>query len=310
MSHARSRRGFTLIELLVVIAIIAILIALLVPAVQKVRAAADRARCQNNIKQLALACHSFHDAYAHWPRAGYTQNELSWHVYILPYIEQKSLYDQANLAPGGSFNGAPNNTGPGRNELALNNVPVFLCVSSLADKMQTGPNDNQNAPEIMNGVIAYTTHYYGILGPKGTNVATNTPYNVDPAGLAGYGGFSLQGMFQRSRDVRLRDVLDGTSNTLAIGEQSWVDANTGTRYRSWARGCDATPVCGTCRNIDLAINIPAIGIYMDQAMGSMHSFGANFAFADGAVNFISQDISMNVYRSLASRDGGESAVAP
>ena len=128
--------------------------------------------------------------------------------------------------------------------------------------------------------------------------------------MAGYGGFGLQGMFQRTRDVRLRDVLDGTSNTLAIGEQSWVDANTGTRYRSWARGCDATPFCATCRNIDLAINTPAIGIYMDQAMGSMHSGGANFAFADGAVSFISQDISMNVYRSLASRDGGETAVLP
>ncbi len=304
------RRAFTLIELLVVIAIIAILIALLVPAVQKVRDAAARSTCLNRIKQLGLACHTYHDAYKLWPRAGTltAKGQLSWHVLILPYIEQDALYQQANFSSG-SYCGGPNNRGPNRNELALNRIETFLCPSSMALHMQKGGNNFTIPNEVINGVDPYTTHYYGIMGPKGTNATSGSAYDVKNSSNE-HGGFAQQGMFQREKDVRLKDVADGTSNTLAIGEQSWFNDRTGTRYRSWARGCDDAPVCATCRNVNIAINTPGIAIFSDQAMGSMHAGGTHFALADGSAIFLLADISMNVYRALASRNGEESATLP
>src|SRR5881275_961349 len=101
MRHPRLHRtAFTLIELLVVIAIIGILIGLLLPAVQKVREAANRMRCANNLKQLGLGLHNFHGAYGAFPKAGKLSNELSWHVFILPFMEQEALYRQFSFATG------------------------------------------------------------------------------------------------------------------------------------------------------------------------------------------------------------------
>jgi prepilin-type processing-associated H-X9-DG protein len=299
--------------LLVVIAIIAILIGLLVPAVQKVREAADRASCQNNLKQIGLALHTFHDAYKGLPRAGKLSNELSWHVFILPFIEQDSLYRQFNLSPG-PFNGPPGNRGPRKNELGFTRIPIYLCPSSPTEKMFTGPPHHVNTPELVNGEPPYTTHYYGIMGPKGTNPATGQPYQWDNFGP--HGGFARQGMFRRDTDgpaggggpnvgTRLGGVADGTSNTLMVGEISWVNEVTGTRYRSWVRGCDTAPVCAGSRNVANAINSPSIALFSDIAFGSMHPGGTNFVMGDGSVRFMQQGINLGTYRALASRDGGE-----
>src|SRR5579884_2648066 len=137
----RRRLGFTLIELLVVIAIIAVLIGLLLPAVQKVRDAAARSQCQNNLRQLGLGLQNYHDVNKFLPLAGIQSNQLSWHVYILPYIEQDNLYKQFSFAAG-AFNGS-GGTGPNKNIYAVNNkITTFLCPSSQADKMMLGGKNN------------------------------------------------------------------------------------------------------------------------------------------------------------------------
>jgi prepilin-type N-terminal cleavage/methylation domain-containing protein len=310
----RSRRGFTLIELLVVIAIIAVLIGLLLPAVQKVREAANRLKCQNNLKQIGLALHQYHSAFGQFPPAGDGQpatgsnarsNELSWHVYVLPYLEQKNLFDQFNFAAG-AYDGA-NGRGPGKNEFAVQyRIAAFLCPSSIAERMLTGPHDNVNSPELINGVPPYTTHYYGVMGPKGTNPVTGALYGEIREG--GHGGFATQGVFQRQDKVSFSDVTDGTSNTLAVGEMSWVDPRGGTRYRSWVRGCDTAPVCAGCKNVVNSLNTTSIATFSDMAFGSQHPDGTNFLKADGAVRFVSENIALGVYKSSASRNGGETNV--
>lgn len=320
--HRRS--GFTLIELLVVIAIIAILIALLVPAVQKIRAAAARSQCQNNLKQVALACHGYHDNFHNWPRTstpGFSPtntavtNQLSWHVYVLPYIEQKSLYDQFDLSRTGTYD-SPAAT---RLNLALNPIPVYLCPLTVAQKMMQGPNDNVNPPDLIpptTGQPPYTTHYYGVMGPRGANGYFTGVNYKDQFSAQSHGGISLDGIFQRDRDVRLKDVTDGTSVTLAIGEVSWYNNITGTRYRPWVRGCESASSassdvwCAGGKNVNIAINTPGITTFNDIAFGSQHDGGTNFAFADGSTVYIQQDISMKVYRALASRNGDETATLP
>ena len=311
MSRAKTRSAFTLIELLVVIAIIAILIAILVPAVQKVREAAARTQCLNHMKQLGLAIHGFHDARKGFPKAGESSTYLSWHVFVLPFLDQTPLYDQFDLSPG-TYNGNPNGTGPGKNINALTFVAVFQCPSSPVKKMQRGPAHHV-VDERANGIDPYTTHYYGVMGPLGTNPTTGVAYRWDNVGAEG--GFGLQGIFLRDDTntafagcevgVKMAQVTDGTSNTLMVGEISWTNELTGTRYRSWVRGCQVNFVCAGAKNVNSGINSPSIALFNDIAFGSMHPGGTHFLLGDGTVRFISQGISLGVYRSLASYDGAE-----
>lgn len=310
------RRGFTLIELLVVIAIIGVLIGLLLPAVQKVREAANRMKCANNLKQLGVALHNFHSTQGGFPKAGKLSNQLSWHVFILPFMEQDGLYRQFSFASG-PYDGA-GATGPNKNIIAINNkVNMFLCPTSPVTQMVITPPSYWITTEEVNGVPPYTTHYYGIMGPKGTNPVSGQPYLVDQSGAdATHGGFARGGIFMRDTNATstapgpeigysTTDILDGTSNTLMVGERSWTNDVTGTRYRSWVRGCDTAPVCAGSRNIASGINTPSIATFNDIAFGSQHPGGCNFCFGDGSVRFISENINMSTYLSLASRDGGE-----
>lgn len=313
-----SRPGFTLIELLVVIAIIAILIALLVPAVQKVREAAGRTQCQNNIRQLGIGLHAFHDVWKSLPKAGKRVNMLSWHVFILPHIEQEQLYKQFDFSAG-AYNGGIDKAGPNKNIHALNLIPTFQCPSTDAVKMLQYSPHVVNVNEIVttpSGAqeVPYTTHYYGVLGPKGTNPADGQPYLADPG--ATYGGFARQGVFFPDTSAsgsasgpplgcKMAHIIDGTSNTLMVGEMSWSSFTTGTRYRSWVRGCDGAPVCASARNVANGINNFQTSMFMDMAFGSMHPSGTNFLLADASARFVHQSIGMGTYYSLASRDGGE-----
>lgn len=305
-SSPTPRQAFTLIELLVVIAIIAVLIGLLVPAVQKVREAANRMSCSNNLKQIGIALHSYHDVMGGLPRAGELMTELSWHVYILPMIEQEALYKSFSQSAGAYTSAGKNNPH------GLTKISAYLCPSSTRSTMATAAPHNVNTPDLVNNTPPYVPHYYGNGGPKGTNPFGNTAYPTSTLATT-HGGFSLAGFFDpdttnnllQDRGKRFADATDGTSNSIMVGELSWNNEVTGTRYRSWVRGCDTAPVCSGVKNIVNSINTPSIGTFNDIALGSAHSGGTNIGMGDASVRFVRQSISITDLRSLASINGGE-----
>ena len=297
MKTSIDRNAFTLIELLVVIAIIGILLALLLPAVQQAREAARRTQCRNNLKQIGLALHNYHDLHRVLPPGGMsTGNELSWHVMVLPMIDRQNVYQQFdfNLRNYGSY--LPQ---------ALNRIDIYLCPGS-------GNEHSNRTGDFVNGVPTWTTHYYGVMGPTGLK-ADGSQYN-EFTGAPGHGDFGIQGMLHRDSRKALRDVTDGASNTLFVAEMSF-DRDTGGRenisYRAWVRGSHTNTI-GGCKNVENPIN--AVGYqqanFNDISFGSNHEGGAHFMYGDGAVRFISESVDSYVYKALASRNGAEVVQVP
>jgi len=306
-----NRIGFTLIELLVVIAIIAILIGLLLPAVQKVREAANKMKCTNNLKQLGLALHSYHDNNQSFPAnkslVGVTS--IGWHVMILPYIEQTALGNSADpslasYATAGNVNRL----------LGGNKISAFLC-PSYDQILSLSAIDN-----LPNGTMAYTMHYVGVAGPKGTNPTTGTAYNVNgpatpQAGLAADGILPFHKSFSTTAPatpgaVKIGDITDGTSNTMMIAEWAWqgLEATPGA-LRAWQRGGLWDNDFPACKNIGSSMRTVRYITntnHNDISIGSNHTGGCNIAFGDGGVRFIRESIDLNkVLLPLASRNGGE-----
>ncbi|HET6422052.1 MAG TPA: DUF1559 domain-containing protein [Planctomycetaceae bacterium] len=306
---SRGNEGFTLIELLVVIAIISVLIALLLPAVQQAREAARRTQCRNNMKNLGLALHNYHDTHSVLP-FGFDSRETLWHAMILPQIEQAPLYGTLIWQETGPGNW--DDDGSTNEKAAGTFIPVFRCVSAaVANNL-----DNQ-------GIPGRATASYRVCA--GSNLyaddASGIPPGV-PAGARSLEEMNLDGLFWGCSSVRLRDVTDGTTNTVMIGE-SYLDPTflkDGQEMDYWIigapqlgnwvpggiQGTEHTEGLGsTGPRMNSRLDATANGVIMEIAFGSWHTGGAHFCLADGSVKFLSENIDIVLYRGLGSRGGGE-----
>jgi prepilin-type N-terminal cleavage/methylation domain-containing protein len=317
------RPAFTLIELLVVIAIIAVLIGLILPAVQKVREAANRAKCQNNLKQIGLALHNYHDANGRFPPAfNYvpppptppappapaappTSRKLdrpnpavfeaifapgwSWAAYILPQLEQKALYDRINFQYSVSTAMYA--------DLLTTPLAVYTCPSD-GGSGRFWVQDYNNADVLE----ATTNSYAACLG------GYNGLYYTDPA-------YSDNGVFFRNSAVQIPDITDGTSNTIAVGERAGLFTQA-----PWAgiiaMGALRTTPGAPVYNADLLppsfmpVARPAAKSLNDPYSQPYDFFSPHpsvglFLFADGSVHGLRHGLDMAVFRALGTRAGGE-----
>jgi prepilin-type N-terminal cleavage/methylation domain-containing protein/prepilin-type processing-associated H-X9-DG protein len=343
------RKAFTLIELLVVIAIIAILIALLVPAVQKVREAAARSQCQNNLKQIGLAMQAYHGAIKTFPSGNKGSWGAGWATVLLPYIDQLPMYETLKInGPFGSP--GPWNTVPNWVTLQNFRVAAYICPASpLPAFVETDPGDNGPGNWQLAG------NYVAIMGASagGNNPADPTGAgrvadcsNAQPV-YCNFGGFvASNGVIYPGSRVTATQITDGTSNTLLAGEQSdWgidpgvspsctagqKDFRTTVYYGIWAGAEPSVPptqanapsVCGQSSVSTVTIRWP-IGTKQRQnfndGMGpwggwnrpiqSTHPSGSNMLRCDGSVQFFSSSISFDVLKWMSIRDDGQSFQDP
>jgi prepilin-type N-terminal cleavage/methylation domain-containing protein/prepilin-type processing-associated H-X9-DG protein len=330
------RKGFTLIELLVVIAIIAVLIGLLLPAVQKVREAAANTQCKNKLKQLATAAHDFHAAYGRFPPginvpvassnlpgvtgSGvlFSNNALvtspvtgplvsnppdpnqfyGWPIALLPYLEQGNVYNNLNL--GGNQYGNCN----GANSVGATNLQVFICP---VDRL-SGTNNPATFPA--NG----TTYYFGQTS-YGGNGGTRSWY---------VSNMTVDGVLFLNSRIKITDITDGTSNTFLFGERYHYDPNWTTTTSninvvggwSWANySAGQDYLLSTPQPVNYMVPANPSQQNTDDricAYGSGHTSGANFAFADGSVRFLTltSNSDLPLLQALSTRSGGESLQAP
>ncbi len=283
------RRGFTLVELLVVIAIIGILVGLLLPAVQAAREAARRMQCSNNLKQLGLASHNYHDVHKSFPighhfRGTYANTGLAygWGFGLLPFIEQGNLYNQFNTA-WPVMNLANSNNGL----LAATPQASFSCPSDTKPPQRDDPVNTPSTPTVIiknSGTSSYQGAGGAYTGWNGTGAANATRYN---------------GVFER--DTRgamgIRDMTDGTSNTIIIAEARWgMDPAGENRGRIYGASDNILRTQGSTNALMVCGEYAMNFTYAEgngqphRTAGSFHTGGAQFAFGDGSVHFLSENI--------------------
>jgi prepilin-type N-terminal cleavage/methylation domain-containing protein/prepilin-type processing-associated H-X9-DG protein len=330
------QRAFTLVELLVVIAIIGILVALLLPAVQAAREAARRTDCLNRIKQIGLATLLYHDTKKTFPSAVVTFTEKanpakltywSYLIPVLPYMEQQALIDGIDLRA--FWNSEPNKT-----YLYNHQVPFLRCPSqAAAESTFTDPPGGATTTELS----ALRSHYMGVMGPKVHPNCSVLASDKDPkfsykvTDDCSSGGAALRGVitivqtdsgYTEGR-VNVKNITDGTTHTFLIGEISWLVGP----QRIWAVSTATTTqppnanwisFIYTAKNIlsplNFAYRAPTDYTSVpcspcdnnDLSFGSMHPGGAHFVMCDGSVQFIQEDITMDILWALASRRSDDS----
>jgi prepilin-type N-terminal cleavage/methylation domain-containing protein/prepilin-type processing-associated H-X9-DG protein len=292
------RGGFTLIELLVVMAIIGILIALLVPAVQKVREAAARTACSNNIKQMAIACHNHHDAQKILPTGGWGWNWAGdanrgvtktqpggWIFNILPYVEQKQLYQLAI-------------SNAGTKTLVQTPLPLFNCPS----RRNGGPYSGNSTYYNYGGFTATLQARADYAACCGDNAPDEifggpTTYAQGDSSTYGWPGVgNFNGVIYQRSEIRMVDILRGTSNTFLLGEKY---LNIDNYWNSSDPGNNESMFVGFDNDISRSSDYQPMqdqrGVTNSFAFGSIHTGGFNMAMCDGSVQFINYDVAMSVF---------------
>lgn len=295
------QRGFTLIELLVVIAIIAILIALLLPAVQQAREAARRTQCRNNLKQIGLALHNYHDIFQMFPPgwigvdAGVSSahegtSGIGWAAMILPQLEQSNVYQQ--------FDANVSIADPTNDAFRDNRLSVFRCPSDA--QPETWEIEEEGSPGTVLAELPIA-NYIGAFGTEELDGCENAP-GTDPVNASGQ--CIGDGSLYHNSSTRIRNYTDGTSNTFLVGERR-TDEDQGW-FSTWVgmvpEGEEAFQrVLGSA---DHTPNDPAA--HFDD-FSSPHTGGAFFVWGDGSVSFISDSIDGDTYQALGTISGGEIA---
>ncbi len=302
-----ARTAFTLIELLVVIAIIAILIGLLVPAVQKVREAAARMSCTNNLKQIGLACHNYHDTNGTLPPGGVTDGPCCgtksgppWGVTVLPYLEQDNLRNQYILSV---FNEDPGNAFV-RTQL----VKTYNCPSDFNAGQLLNPDSGPGS-----GVQYMTSSYRAMsgrgYGPNGESWWFDDPESGRnlPGSWRGaiHGTSKLYGLIGE----KIANITDGTSNTLMVGEYATRTHPRRTSfwaytYTSYSQS-SAVPQSRLLKADYDACTALGDSNPCKRAWGSFHTGVINFVWCDGSVHPVNTSIDMSVFVGLATISGGE-----
>jgi len=295
----KRRPGFTLIELLVVIAIIAILIALLLPAVQQAREAARRTQCRNNLKQIGLALHNYHDIYGSFPpgfirwspsdpleawRGANNHEGWGWGALLLPQLDQAPLFNQLNI-----------------NSMKLED---YLALGRPAAKVLQTPLQVFQCPSDSGGggIVHQNRHFGGGVGTRRGGLGRFRPSISNYIGVRGTRDQpqrrnDTHGMFFFNSSIKMRDVVDGSSNTLFIGERDTLKCRSGT----WIgvrnpRGGGSRGIWYTIGHVRTLLNAPdppfrwSSNNGCGESFGSLHEGGAFFALVDGSVQFISENI--------------------
>lgn len=307
----KPKKGFTLIELLVVIAIIAILIALLLPAVQQAREAARRSTCKNNLKQLGLAMHNYHDTHSVFPYAStyvastFGATNHTWVEFILPFIEQAPLYNQINFSEH-------NNVATGSNNMALftnKTFPFLQCPSNpAADSLVDANNANFDGWSVGTQGLFYVV-CGGSSRPDASapdcTAAGSPVWCVTPSNIWGsshsYGSSTHPGLFapRGVTKTRMRDVTDGTSNTFMLGERR---ANLCHWGGAWSTNF---PGAFTGQKPNSPTQTTNPNNYQNNCgFSSTHVGGLHMCMADGAVRFISENIDHQTFCYIGDKADG------